>query len=94
MTKKQKKTIKEEIEEVVKKELPEIHGRRLPQKLAKKVEPLIRQTLQRFIEETNKEINPQIPDWLGGTDDEWRDGFFEAIKEIYQKQQQWLKKNL
>jgi len=98
--KKEKKTIKKEIEEIIKKELPEIHGRRLSKKLTKIIEFLICEVLQRFIKETKIE-SPNRAMWIKCSKGDFVSqslnskediGFQRAVGKIKRKQQQWLKK--
>ena len=89
MPKKQKKTIKEEIEEIIKKEWRPGDGVP-PSFVADQIYALFRQTLQRFIEETTKEELKHFKDggytefgkgWLRGI----IDGYNQALRDIEEK---------
>jgi len=102
MTKKQKKTIEKEIIEI----LEDFYsgytpnsGRRGMYNWRDKILDVLHQTLQRFIKETKIEKWHYPTDHRSGEDCICPEcnkitGYNEALKDINQNQQQWLKENL
>ena len=100
MTKKQKKTIKEEIEEVIDALIKDVHYEHTYpahtayyqldfDKFRNALKEFSRRLLQRFIEETNPKKKS-----LNSSNFRWVDYYNEFVEELNQKQQQWLKENL
>ena len=91
MTKDQKKTIKEKIMNYLYLDQPTDKER---EETAEIILDIFRQALQRFIEETNKGYLIEAGDETGKASHEYLEGYNQALKELNQKQQQWLKENL
>ena len=110
MTKKQKKTIKEEIERYFKDAV--IHNEDchifvgeegycdcewMERKVSEIVLEVVEEILQRFIEETKIEEKKLITGYIdldATIENRERMGYNQAIQNIKQKQQQWLEENL
>jgi len=85
---KRKKTIKEEL----KREISALYKGKKEISMYYFVISFIKEALQRFIEETRIEKdNVEVGNEF---EQVYQDGYNQALKDIEQKQQQWLKENL
>jgi len=88
------RTIKEGVKEIIEREWRPNNGVP-PSFVADQIYALFRQTLQRFIEETKVEEITAQNDRLGlKSKNNYKNGFNEALDEIKEKQQRWLRENL
>ncbi|MCD6371697.1 MAG: hypothetical protein J7L39_03195 [Candidatus Aenigmarchaeota archaeon] len=97
MLKKQNKIIKEEIENWIRNESFKIvlSDSRTVKKATTQIQEIVEKVLQRFIEETRIEKITAQNDRLGlKSKNNYKDGFNEALDEIKEKQQRWLRENL
>jgi len=109
MTKKEKKTIKKELNKLITEWISDYDIKKWKEyenethfKFLDIMEDFIKRTLQRFIEETQTpslEILSAPSDLIDisywqEVNNAYLDGYNQALKDIQEKQQQWLKENL